>query len=624
MYRKRYLYKCLFLFLSLSSMKYADYELIRDTIPTDPGIYQFKAEDNTILYVGKAKNIKKRVASYFTNRKDLAYKTRTLVKMAHHLEFIIVHNESDALLLENTLIKRHLPRFNVMLKDGKNYTYLCIKNEPFPRVFFTRRVIRDGSTYFGPYTSKARTKIIMDLIRTLFPIRTCNYPLTPENIAKGKYKICLEYHIKRCNGPCEGLEDERTYLDRIQQVSNVLKGNFGEVKRHLNNLMDFHVENLEFEKAQSVKKKLAVFEDYQAKSTVVSTSVSNVDVFSLVHDDQTAFVNYLRIVNGAMIYTNTFEFTINLDAEPEDILTYAVDHIMERYSSSATEIIVPIPIEVADNTLKVIVPKIGDKKKLLDLSMKNAQFFMQQLNQEKATRAKRQTRAERVLTTLQKDLQMDQVPFHIECFDNSNIQGSNPVASCVVFKNAKPSKSDYRKFNIKSVEGPNDFASMKEVVFRRYRRMLDEETPLPELIVIDGGKGQLNAAVESLQELGILSKVTVIGIAKRLEEIFMPGDPYPLYINKKSESLILIQQIRNEAHRFAITFHRNQRSKNFIKTELTEIPGIGGKTSEKLLKHFHSVRQIKKATLAELEQVIGKRPAVRVKQYFGEDSGEEE
>lgn len=388
--------------------------------------------------------------------------------------------------------------------------------------------------------------------------------------------------------------------------------------------MDFHVENLEFEKAQSVKEKLAVFEDYQAKSTVVSTSVSNVDVFSLVYDDQTAFVNYLRIVNGAMIYTNTFEFTINLDAEPEDILTYAVDHIMERYSSSATEIIVPIPIEVADNTLKVIVPKIGDKKKLLDLSMKNAQFFMQQLNQEKATRAKRQTRAERVLTTLQKDLQMDQVPFHIECFDNSNIQGSNPVASCVVFKNAKPSKSDYRKFNIKSVEGPNDFASMKEVVFRRYRRMLDEETPLPELIVIDGGKGQLNAAVESLQELGILSKVTVIGIAKRLEEIFMPGDPYPLYINKKSESLILIQQIRNEAHRFAITFHRNQRSKNFIKTELTEIPGIGGKTSEKLLKHFHSVRQIKKATLAELEQVIGKRPAVRVKQYFGEDSGEEE
>lgn len=605
-------------------MKYTDYESIRDTIPTDPGIYQFKADDGTILYVGKAKNIKKRVASYFTNRKDLAYKTRTLVKTADHLEFIIVHNESDALLLENTLIKRHLPRFNVMLKDGKNYTYLCIKNEPFPRVFFTRRLIRDGSTYFGPYTSKARTKIIMDLIRTLFPIRTCSYPLTPENIAKGKFKICLEYHIKRCNGPCEGLEDEATYLDRIHQVSNILKGNFSEVKRHLNAQMEKHVEDLEFEKAHAVKEKLAAFEDYQSKSTVVSTAVTNVDVFSLVHDEQTAFVNYLRIVNGAMIYTNTFEFTMNLDSEPEDILAYAVDRIMERYSSNADEIIVPLAIEVADASLKVTVPKIGDKKKLLDLSMKNAQFFMQQLQQDKATRAKRQTKTERVLTTLQQDLHMDKVPFHIECFDNSNIQGSNPVASCVVFKNAKPSKSDYRKFNIKTVEGPNDFASMKEVVFRRYRRMLDEGTDLPELIVIDGGKGQLNAAVESLQELEILQRVTVIGIAKRLEEIFMPGDPYPVYINKKSESLILIQQIRNEAHRFAITFHRNQRSKNFIRTELTQIPGVGGKTSEKLLKHFLSVQRIKQASLAELERVIGKRPAVRVKQYFGEDTGEEE
>ncbi|MCB0658714.1 MAG: excinuclease ABC subunit C, partial [Saprospiraceae bacterium] len=584
----------------------------------------FKADDGTILYVGKAKNIKKRVASYFTNRKDLAYKTRTLVKTADHLEFIIVHNESDALLLENTLIKRHLPRFNVMLKDGKNYTYLCIKNEPFPRVFFTRRLIRDGSTYFGPYTSKARTKIIMDLIRTLFPIRTCSYPLTPENIAKGKFKICLEYHIKRCNGPCEGLEDEATYLDRIHQVSNILKGNFSEVKRHLNAQMEKHVEDLEFEKAHAVKEKLAAFEDYQSKSTVVSTAVTNVDVFSLVHDEQTAFVNYLRIVNGAMIYTNTFEFTMNLDSEPEDILAYAVDRIMERYSSNADEIIVPLAIEVADASLKVTVPKIGDKKKLLDLSMKNAQFFMQQLQQDKATRAKRQTKTERVLTTLQQDLHMDKVPFHIECFDNSNIQGSNPVASCVVFKNAKPSKSDYRKFNIKTVEGPNDFASMKEVVFRRYRRMLDEGTDLPELIVIDGGKGQLNAAVESLQELEILQRVTVIGIAKRLEEIFMPGDPYPVYINKKSESLILIQQIRNEAHRFAITFHRNQRSKNFIRTELTQIPGVGGKTSEKLLKHFLSVQRIKQASLAELERVIGKRPAVRVKQYFGEDTGEEE
>ncbi len=597
-------------------MTIEEYELLKPSIPDNPGIYQFIDSEGKILYVGKAKNIRKRIASYFQKSKHLPYKTRLLVKSADHLDFIIVNTESDALLLENTLIKRHQPRYNVHLKDGKSYTYICIKKERFPRVFFTRRLIKDGSTYFGPYTSKFRARIILDLIRNLFPLRTCNLHLSEENIRNGKFKVCLEYHIKRCLGPCVGLESEEDYDGKIRQIHNILRGNFGPVKQYLNDEMVKAVDQLAFERAQELKEKLTVFEDYQSKSTVVNPSIKNVDVFSYVTDGKAAFVNYLRVINGAMIYANTFEYTLNLDTEAEDFLAYAIDQIMERYQSTATELIVPFKVNVADQNLRVTVPQRGDKHKLLELSQKNADFFIRQKRKEALQTSNRMSRAERILTTLKSDLNMEEIPLQIECFDNSNIQGSHPVASCVVFKNAKPAKSEYRKFNIKTVIGPDDYASMREVVYRRYARLLKEEKPLPQLIIIDGGKGQLNAAVSSLKKLDLLDRITVIGIAKRLEEIFFPDDPIPLYINKKSESLVLIQQLRNEAHRFAINFHRDQRSRNFLNSSLELIPGVGKKSVEKLLKHYQSIPKIKAASDADLQALIGKTPAKALARYF--------
>jgi excinuclease ABC subunit C len=595
-----------------------DYKRIAETIPKDPGVYRFIGEDDTILYVGKAKNLKNRVSSYFGERRDRLVRTRIMVKTARRLEFTIVESETDALLLETALIKEYRPRYNVIMKDDKSYSYICIKKEPFPRVFFTRKVFRDGSTYFGPYTSKQRTQVIWELLRQLFPLRTCQLNLSPEHIAAGKYKVCLEYHIKNCHGPCEGFETEESYNAKIEQIKNILKGNFGAVIQHFSGEMARYAERMEFEKAQDIKDKLSVFEDYQAKSTIVSHTIKDVDVFSIASDEKEAYINYLRVVNGAVIHTHTQEVQINLEEEEADILAYAIPLIRERFNSTAPELIVPYELTLADQNLQVVVPKIGDKRKLLELSLKNVQYYRAQKRRDETTKTKRQSPAERILRTLQADLQMKEIPMHIECFDNSNIQGTNPVSSCVVFKNAKPSKADYRHFKVKTVVGPDDFATMKEVVQRRYRRLLDENQPLPQLVIIDGGKGQLGAAMESITELGLAGKMTVVGIAKRLEEIFFPGDPLPLYINKKSESLVLIQQARNEAHRFAITFHRDQRSKNFIDTELVHIEGIGEKTAQKLLSHFGSVKSIREATITMLAEQIGQAKAKVVHGYFAE------
>ncbi len=594
-----------------------DFKLISTTVPSSPGIYKFVHKTGEILYVGKAKNLKSRVTSYFGERRDRLAKTRVLVKKASTLEFTLVETEQDALLLECTLIKKHQPKYNVMLKDGKTYPYICVKNERFPRVFLTRRVVRDGSYYFGPYVSVPQAYIIIDLIKNLFQLRTCTFNLSEEQIGKGKYKVCLEYHIKNCLGACEGFETEANYNLKITQIKNMLKGHFGAVKAHLKREMQHYSDLMEFEKAQALKEKLLAFEDYQGKSTVVSTTILDVDCFSMATDEKDAYVNYLKVANGAIIHTYTLEMTKNLDEDEDELMAYAVDILREQFHSIAPEIILAKDILLIDPTLTKTVPKIGDKKKLLELSEKNVQYFLLQKRKEAMNKQAKQTSAERILKTLQEDLMMPIAPMHIECFDNSNMQGTDPVSSCVVFRNAKPSNKDYRHYNVKTVEGPNDFASMEEVVYRRYRRLLDEAKPLPQLVIIDGGKGQLSAAVKSLTALGILEKVTVVGIAKRLEEIFFPGDSLPLYINKKSESLKLIQQCRNEAHRFAITFHRNQRSKNFIGTEITHIPGVGTATAEKLLKHFGSVKKLAEAATLELETVVGKAVARKVITYFG-------
>jgi excinuclease ABC subunit C len=593
-----------------------DFKILAPDIPHAPGVYRYLDEDGTILYVGKAKDLRKRLASYFGEKKHQYYKTRLLVKNASNIEFTIVDTEQDALLMENTLIKEFQPRYNVQLKDGKSYTYLCIKNERFPRVFFTRYVNRDGSTYFGPYTSLYRVKIILELIKKLFPLRNCNYFLSEENIEKGKFKVCLEYHIKNCQGPCEGMESVENYNKKIEQIKNILKGNFKQVKDYIKEEMEWHATNLHFEQAHDLKEKLSVFEDYQAKSTVVSTTIADLDVFNVVSDEKTAFVNYLKVIDGALINSETLEFEKNLDEEPEDVLSFAIPVIRKKYNSIAPELALPMQVLLEEDDILITIPQRGDKKKLLDLSEKNAAYYMFQKKKKELGKVKKVSSAERILTTLKNDLHMNDSPIHIECFDNSNIQGSHPVASCVVFKNAKPSKRDYRHFNIKTVEGPNDFASMEEVVERRYKRMLDEGESLPQLIIIDGGKGQLSSAMKSIDLLGLRDKITVIGIAKKLEEIFFPEDSIPLYINKKSESLKLIQQARNEAHRFAINFHRDKRSKAFLGTELTNIAGIGEKTADKLLKAFGSVKKVKEQTAEDLQKIVGAKATTLLIDYF--------
>lgn len=596
-----------------------DFKALSPNIPKQPGVYRYLDSDGTILYVGKAKNLRSRLSSYFGSKKHISHKTRTLVKNATHIEFTIVDTEQDALLLENTLIKKHQPRYNVSLKDGKGYTYICIKNERFPRVFFTRSVWKDGSTYFGPYTSKFRTKIILDVIKKLFPLRTCKFNLSEENIEKGKFKVCLEYHIKNCMGSCEGFESEEVYNGKIDQVKNILKGNFKQVKDYIKGQMAYWAEEMEFERAQQWKDKLTVFEDYQSKSTVVSATIQDLDVFSIKTDEKMAFVNYLKVINGAVMNSDTIEMEKNLDEDEERLLSYVIPIIREKYNSISPEIVLPFDILLEDQQLVVTVPQRGDKKKLLELSTKNVTYFLMQRKKEQLNRQSKQTSAERILRTLQEDLQMDTLPYHLECFDNSNIQGTNPTASCVVFKNAKPSKKDYRHFKIKTVEGPNDFASMEEVVYRRYKRLLDEGKDLPQLIVIDGGKGQLSSAVKSLKKLDILEKITIIGIAKKLEELYFPEDPVPLHINKKSESLKLIQQARDEAHRFALTLHRNLRSKHALGTEITDIPGVGEKTATKLLSHYGSVAAMRDLTVEQLSKTVNIRVAKKIAAYFHAD-----
>ncbi|HLP94382.1 MAG TPA: excinuclease ABC subunit UvrC [Saprospiraceae bacterium] len=594
-----------------------DFKLFAPTIPTDPGIYKYIDAEGTILYVGKAKNLRNRLSSYFGDKKHQLAKTKVLVRHAHHIEFTIVETEHDALLLENTLIKKHQPKYNVMLKDEKSpLIYICIKKERFPRVFLSRKTFKDGSTYFGPYLQKFKVEQIAELIRKLFQLRTCQLNLSEENIRNNKFKPCLEYHIKNCAAPCIALESEESYNRKIEQIKNILKGNFSAVKNHLKEEMLRYAENMQFEQAQQAKEKLALFEDYQGKSTVVNPNIKDVDVFAIADDEKEAFVNYLKVVNGAVIHTYTLTLTKNLDEDRETLLIFAIQNMRERFHSITQEIIVPFDISLPETDLLITVPKIGDKKKLLELSEKNVQYHLLQKKKQAASATGKQTSAERILRTLQADLHMEAVPLWLECFDNSNLHGTNPVSSCVVFKNAKPAKKDYRHFNIKTVEGPNDFASMEEVVHRRYKRLLEEDAGLPQLVIIDGGKGQLSAAMKSIRALGLEGKMTVIGIAKRLEEIYFPDDPVPAHINKKSESLKLIQQARDEAHRFGLTFHRNQRSKNFIKTELTDIPGIGAKTSEKLLQTFGSLARMRAADPAEVEKLIGKAAAGKVKAYF--------
>jgi excinuclease ABC subunit C len=599
-------------------MTTADYQALLPSLPELPGIYRFIGTDEEILYIGKAKSLKKRIASYFGEKKDMRRKTRMMVRSAIILEYTIVDTEQDALLLESTLIKKHQPRYNVALKHSRPYPYICIKNEPFPRVMVLYNIEKDGSKYFGPYPSRSRMYTLIDLIKELFKLRTCSLNLFRNNIEQGKFKVCLEYHIKNCKGPCVGLESEAEYNAKIEQVSNILKGHLASVKRFLKEQMQHFAEEMEFEKAAEIKIQLDAIEKYQGRSTVVNANIRDVDVFSIATDDEgeMAYVNYLKVAEGSIINTYTLELLQNLDSEKEDLLLYAIQVLREKFQSISTEVLIPFELVSPWSEVKFVVPQIGDKKKLMELSEKNAQYFLEQQRKQALAKLEKKTQTEQILELMKKDLQLDELPTHIECFDNSNLQGTNPVSSCVVFKNAKPAKRDYRHYHVKTVEGPNDFATMEEVVLRRYKRLLEEGTPLPQLIIIDGGKGQLSAAVNSLKALGIFERVTVIGIAKRLEEIYFAEDPLPILLSKKSYTLKVIQQARDEAHRFAITFHRDTRSKNLAKTELNEIPGIGEKTAQKLLTHFGSVKKLKEATRAEIEVQVGEKMTDKIIEYF--------
>lgn len=601
-----------------------DYNKIAPTFPTEPGVYRFIGKNDEILYIGKAKHLKRRVSSYFGNRKDMRNKTRIMVKKAERIEYTIVDTEQDALLLEATLIQKHQPRYNVMLKSGKPYPYICIKKERFPRVFITRHVRQDGSRYFGPYVSRRRMNSIIEMIKNLFQLRTCQLNLSEENIIAQKFKPCLEFHIKNCLAPCIGLEEEQEYNAKIEQVANILKGHFTSVKRYLKEEMQRHAEELKFERAQEIKVQYDALTNYQGRSTVVNPKIRDVDVFSLTQDDDVAYFNYLKVVDGAIINTFTMELDTNLDDDKEDVLIFAIQTLREKYQSIAPEVIVPIEIPSVWEGTVVTVPKIGDKKKLLDLSEKNLQYFVLQKKKQAAARAEKQTTSDKVMEIMKKDLQMDVLPLHIECFDNSNLQGTNPVAAMVCFRHGKPSKKDYRHYHVKTVEGPDDFASMTEIVFRRYSRLIREKKTLPQLIIIDGGKGQLSAAVKSLKELDIYKRVTIIGIAKRLEEIYFPEDNVPLLLSKKSPTLKVIQQARNEAHRFAIEFHRLIRSKKYVASQLTNIKGIGKTTAERLLKTFGSVEKIKNTPQEELENHIGKAATRKIFTHFELDYKEPE
>ena len=572
------------------------------TLPDSPGVYQYFDAKGQVIYVGKAKNLKKRVNSYFT-KQHLNNRTRMLVKNIIKVEHIVVGTEMDALLLENNLIKKYQPKYNVLLKDDKSYPWICIKKEPFPRVFPTRKIIKDGSEYFGPYTSMKTVRTLLDLIKGIYPLRTCNYDLDPKKIAEHKYKLCLEYHLGNCLGPCVGDMALAVYEENIQSIRAIIKGNFKASLQQFKVQMENHAANLEFEAAQRMKDKLNILENYQAKSTIVNPKISDVDVFTILSDESYGYVNFLQISFGSIIRSHTLEIKKKMEESDAELLRLAAIEIRQRFHSQSKVIFASHTLDLGEK-IQVILPQIGDKKKLIDLSLRNAKYFrMERFKQMKIVDPDRHEK--RLMTQMKTDLRLSQEPVHIECFDNSNIQGSNPVAACVVFKNGKPSKKDYRHFKIKTVKGPDDFASMEEVVYRRYKRLVEEGETLPQLIVIDGGKGQLSSALKSLDILGLRGKIAIIGIAKRLEELYFPEDPIPLYLDKKSETLKVIQQLRNEAHRFGITLHRNRRSKGALQSELDEIPGIGPKTKEQLLKKFKSLKRIKAAPKADLIELLG-------------------
>ena len=594
-------------------MEHTDLTVQLKTLPSSPGVYQYFDSKGTIIYVGKAKNLKKRVNSYFTKNHD-NHKTRILVKNIVTIEHIVVESEMDALLLENNLIKKHKPRYNVLLKDDKTYPWICIKKERFPRIFATRKIIKDGSEYFGPYTSMKTVRTLLDLIKGLYPLRTCNYDLSKEKIEAQKYKLCLEYHLGNCLAPCEDKIDASQYDENITAIRAIIKGNFKDSLLQFKQQMKAHAANMEFEEAQKIKEKLDVLQNYQAKSTIVNPKISNVDVFSIITDEAYGYVNFLQLSYGSIIRSHTIEIKKKLAETKEELLSLAIIEIRQRFHSQSPEVYLPFPLDLGDK-IKVSVPQLGDKKHLVDLSERNAKYFrMERFKQMQIVDPGRHTN--RLMTQMKADLRLSEEPRHIECFDNSNLQGSNPVAACVVFRNGKPYKKDYRHYNIKTVEGPDDFASMEEVVYRRYKRLVEEGQSLPQLIIIDGGKGQLSSALKSLDLLGLRGKIAIVGIAKRLEEIYFPEDPIPLYLDKKSESLKVIQFLRNEAHRFGITFHRNKRSKGAIKSGLDAIPGVGTKTKETLLKKFKSFKRIKAATENDLIFVLGENKGKQLYQHL--------
>jgi len=598
-----------------------DFSDLSKNLPEQAGVYQFYDKQGSIIYVGKAKNLKKRVASYFNRQKFDSYKLKILVDKISDLKCIVVDSESDALLLENTLIKRHQPRYNILLKDDKTFPWICIKKEPFPRVFSTRTVINDGSKYFGPFTSAYAVKVLLTLIKQLYQLRNCRLALTKENIQSGKFKVCLEYHIGNCKAPCVGLQSEEDYDQTISQIREIIKGNLSEVVGHLKQEMKRKADAFLFEEANVFKEKIEILSRYQSKSTIVNTSIHDVEVYSIVSDEKEAYVNFLKVVKGAVIQAHTVEIKKRLDEDDRDLLAFAITDLRNRMDSHSKEIILPLDLEGFFPDIKLTIPRRGDKKKLLDLSRRNALSYKME-KRKRASARKEAGSGDRILQTLQKDLRLNTKPVHIECFDNSNIQGSEPVAACVVFRNALPAKKEYRHYNIKEVTGIDDYASMEEVVYRRYKRLLEEKKDLPQLVVIDGGKGQLNAALKSLDKLEVRGRMAIIGIAKKLEEIYFPDDPVPLYIDKNSESLKLIQFLRNEAHRFGIDFHRLKRSGTLTNSLLDEIPGVGPKSIEKLFIRFKSIEGIKRASLETLAEELGHSRALKVKQYLDQNSGE--
>ena len=583
-------------------------------MPSEPGVYRYYDKKGEILYVGKAKNLKNRVLSYF-NKSQIGYKTRMMVSKIVRLETTVVNSEYDALLLENNLIKEYQPFYNILLKDDKSYPWICIKKEPFPRIFLTRNVIKDGSEYYGPYAKVKQAKTLIEVIKNIYKLRTCSLNLAPEKIKEGKYKVCLEYHIKNCSGPCEGLESEEEYAQKLNAIRGIIKGEFKAAREYLEAEMYNYAAKLEFENAQQSKEKLQILENYQTHTTIVSSNINDVDVFGIISDEAAAYVNYFKIKNGSIIQSYTTEIKKMLDETDEEILEEALIEIRNKFNSTSTEIFLPFHLNIEIPHVKLIVPKLGDKKRIVELSEKNAmEYRVEKLKQVQIVDPERHTN--RIMAEMKKLLRLPEEPRHIEGFDNSNIQGTNPVSACVVFKDGKPSKADYRIFHVKTVEGPNDFATMEEVIYRRYSRLLDEGEPLPQLILIDGGKGQLSSAVKSLKLLGLYGKISIIGIAKRLEEIFFPEDPVPLYLDKKSETLKVLQRVRDESHRFGVKHHRTRRKNSTIKSELEEIPGVGEKTIQQLLSKLKSVKRIKEASLETMEEILGKSKAKAVWEHF--------